>query len=306
MKRNIPFESTVNINKWKENTRYFKAVVQYVLNLEERIAWSESPGMDGLMLSGCGHYIHAAGHYWKRKGLDEGVYIYCVKGRGYYKRGSKEYEVNPGEVLYCPPRTHQEYWADSKDPWTIYWIHVFGRQLDSIAAQIGFSDSGPVLEIGIHSEITDSFHNLFDAIKGVNTNIYRFFIQTCIYRTLGLFAVNALLVRPENRLPDEISAAIKYMERSLDKQLTIDEIADYAGISSFHFCRLFKKYTGATLISYFNRLKIQKACAMIAGSNIKIKEIANELGYNDPYYFSRVFKKLTGYSPEYYRKAKLT
>lgn len=293
-------------NEWKENTRYFKGVIHYILNLEERVAWSESSGMDGLMLSGCGHYIHALGHHWKRKGLDEGVYIYCIKGRGYYKRGSKEYEVNPGELFYCPPRSHQEYWADSENPWTIYWIHVFGRSLSSIAVQVGFSDSVPVLQIGINSEITDSFQGLFKVMKNVNNETYRFYIQTYIYRILGLFAVNAHLMRPENKLPDEITAAIKYMERSLDKQITINEISDQAGISSFHFCRMFKKHTGVTLINYFNRLKIHKACAMIAGSNLKIKEIANELGYNDPYYFSRVFKKFSGYSPEYYRKVKLT
>jgi len=306
MKRKIPFDSAVTTNDWKENTRYFKSVVHYGLNMEERIAWSESPGMDDLMLSGCGHYIHAAGHRWKRKGLDEGVYIYCVKGRGYYRRGSKEYEITPGELLYCPPRTHHEYWADSENPWTIYWIHIFGNRLASIAAQIGFNDSVPILQIGVNSEIEDSFHELLDAIKNVNQATYRFFIQSCIYHTLGLFAVNAHLQQPQNRLPDEITAAIKYMEESLDKQLTIDGIADFAGISPFHFCRLFKKYTGATIINYFNRLKIHKACAMIAGSNLKIKEIANDLGYNDPYYFSRVFKKITGYSPEYYRKAQLT
>jgi AraC-like DNA-binding protein len=305
MQPKIPFEQPHAPNQWQENIRLFKGVVHHVLNLPERIAWAEAPGMSGLMLSGCGLYTQANGHRWKRKGLDEGVFIYCVKGHGGYRRGKKEWMVNPGELLYCPPRTHQEYWSDAAAPWTIYWIHLFGPQLQPITAKIGFNNSCPILPIGVHADITDAFNELFDSLKNVNNETQRFFIQTCIYRILGLFAINAHRLAPENRMPDEVAGAISLMERSLSRHLSIDELANYAGLSAFHFCRLFKQHTGATPIQYFNRLKIHKACAMIAGSNLKIKEIATELGYGDPYYFSRLFKKQTGYSPENYRKSKL-
>jgi AraC-like DNA-binding protein len=72
-------------------------------------------------------------------------------------------------------------------------------------------------------------------------------------------------------------------------------------LSTSHFSNLFRKATGMAPLDYFIHLKLQKACLLLYSSDIKVKKIAKEIGYTDPYYFSRLFKKYMKASPDQYR-----
>ena len=78
--------------------------------------------------------------------------------------------------------------------------------------------------------------------------------------------------------------------------------ADYVGISETHLRRIFKQDFNISPIKYINCLKLDKAKNMLQSSNYTINEIALSVGYDDPYYFSRVFKRETGLSPSEYKK----
>jgi AraC-like DNA-binding protein len=75
-------------------------------------------------------------------------------------------------------------------------------------------------------------------------------------------------------------------------------------ISLSHYSALFKKKTGYPPLEYFNHIKIQKACQFLQFTNLQVKEIAYKLGINDPFYFSRLFTNVMGFSPLDYRKQK--
>ena len=72
-------------------------------------------------------------------------------------------------------------------------------------------------------------------------------------------------------------------------------------LSASHFSSLFRKATGMSPMDYFIHLKLQKACLLLYSSDTKIKKIAHTIGYDDPYYFSRLFKKYLNISPDQYR-----
>ena len=72
-------------------------------------------------------------------------------------------------------------------------------------------------------------------------------------------------------------------------------------LSASHFSSLFRKATGMSPMDYFIHLKLQKACLLLYSSSIKIKDVALAVGYEDPYYFSRLFKKYLKLSPDQYR-----
>lgn len=77
-----------------------------------------------------------------------------------------------------------------------------------------------------------------------------------------------------------------------------------AGLSVSHFSDLFRDQTGQSPMSYFTQLKIRQACRFLDLTDKPVKVVAIETGYGDPYYFSRVFKKIMGLSPEKYRAIK--
>jgi AraC-like DNA-binding protein len=68
-------------------------------------------------------------------------------------------------------------------------------------------------------------------------------------------------------------------------------------LSVSHFAAVFKKSTGFSIIEYFNHLKIQKGCQYLQFTDLRINEIADQLGIEDPYYFTRLFTKTIGISP---------
>mgnify|MGYP001321742733 CR=1 FL=1 len=98
-----------------------------------------------------------------------------------------------------------------------------------------------------------------------------------------------------------ITYAIQFMKQSLNKKLSLKEIADEAGYSPSYLITIFQKTTGYSPLSYFSHLKITQACEYLDYSKLKIKEIGFKLGYSDPYYFSKDFIKKMGMSPKGYR-----
>jgi transcriptional regulator GlxA family with amidase domain len=98
-----------------------------------------------------------------------------------------------------------------------------------------------------------------------------------------------------------IESTISYMKEHLDKPLRAATLAGVAKMSLPHYFVLFKRCTGSTPIDYFIRLRMERARELLATTSCSVKEIAGVLGYDDPLYFSRVFKGVNQTTPTQYR-----
>ena len=95
------------------------------------------------------------------------------------------------------------------------------------------------------------------------------------------------------------------VKENIEKDLTLEELASVSGFSVSHFSMTFRKETGHSPLTYFNLLKIRKACMLLDSTDMKMNQICHKIGISDPYYFSRMFSKVMGISPrDYYRKIK--
>jgi AraC-like DNA-binding protein len=99
--------------------------------------------------------------------------------------------------------------------------------------------------------------------------------------------------------------AIDFLNNNITATITLDELASEVNLSPSHFSFIFKKKTGFTPIEYFNHLKVQKACQYLLFTDLRIKEISQELGIEDQYYFSRMFTKVMGMAPNVYREKRI-
>jgi AraC-like DNA-binding protein len=99
----------------------------------------------------------------------------------------------------------------------------------------------------------------------------------------------------------KIERIIAYMTQQLDKPLPVARLAALANISPSHFFALFKRHTGCAPIDYFIRLRMRRACDLLGTTSLSVKEVAAVLGYDDQFYFSRVFKSVNGVAPSEYR-----
>jgi two-component system response regulator YesN len=117
-----------------------------------------------------------------------------------------------------------------------------------------------------------------------------------------LFYIEKVLSSNNSNIEDIINNAKLFISNNYMKDITLDMVASEICISTYYFSKLFKKETGINFIDYLTKERIDNAKYLIRNSSKSIKQISSEVGYNDSNYFSRVFKKHTGYSPSIYKK----
>ncbi|MEK5254276.1 response regulator [Paenibacillus sp. FSL F4-0125] len=110
--------------------------------------------------------------------------------------------------------------------------------------------------------------------------------------------------KPVNRedTRSTIEKTKRYIESNYHMDLSIEEVSELADLSVSHFCTLFKQLTGYTFLEYVTHCRMEKAKYILQSSNVKVYQIAPLVGYQDPRYFTQVFKKASGQTPTEYRE----
>lgn len=103
---------------------------------------------------------------------------------------------------------------------------------------------------------------------------------------------------------ERIEESIAYMTQNLNRPLQVSTLAALVNISPSHYFALFKRHTGRAPMDYFTRLRMEKARCLLDTTVSSVKEVAAALGYDDPFYFSRVFKSVNQLAPSNYRLKK--
>ena len=259
-----------------------------------------------LYVSHIGYFPKALYHYCQRpQGCVDNILFYCVQGKGYYTLDGHTFTLNPNQYVIVPATDKPlVYWSDTEDPWSIYWVHftsdalqAFNRAYHIVPEQgpqyIPHNEKG----IRIWEEMYENLSRGYSPENLMNTNL-------CLYHLIATFVFsqqqNQNSSSPEKAI---IRDTIDYMKNNLDKTIRIEDFADLNKYSVSHFSKLFRLTTGMSPIEYFIHLKMQKACQLLYTEDSRVKQIAALLGYDDPYYFSRLFKKYMNTSPETYRKS---
>jgi AraC-like DNA-binding protein len=266
--------------------------------------FKKNPIFFQIYITHIGYFPRATFHYReRRKGCEENILIYCLQGKGHYILGDKRYEVVANQFLLIPATDEYiRYWADVEDPWTIYWVHFNGTDMDGFNEFLNLNvNKGPV-NIPFNEKAIEIWHNMYQTLE------MGYSIENLCSANFSLYNFVATFLFPErhiavakNESTDIITLTVMHMRENLDKRLTVDDMAKKHSLSSSYFSILFRKATGMPPIDYFIHLKMQKACQLLYSDEVKIKGVAMGLGYDDPYYFSRIFKKFMGVSPEQYR-----
>jgi len=112
---------------------------------------------------------------------------------------------------------------------------------------------------------------------------------------------NQIVVRQENAEPPVIAKAKGFIREHQGEDLSLGQVAKAVNTSTFYFCKMFKKITGVNFTDYVSRVRIEKAKGLLLNPNLRISEIAYEVGFQSLTHFNRVFKKILGQSPTEFR-----
>ncbi len=260
-----------------------------------------------LVVCRAGYYPRARGHFIERPGIDEHILIHCLAGAGWVEVEGRRSPVGPGGLALCPSGLAHAYGAEAIEPWTIRWAHFKGEGCAELLGRLGFSPAAPVRQVGLPAAAVAALRDCC-RILGAGYS-YPLLLQASL--ALAAFLA-ALMARDAGPSPDDAGraagrggfdagAVIRLMLDRLDEALSLDSLAELAGYSRYHFCRAFRERTGYPPMEYFARLKIQRACELLETTAQSGREISEALGYATPFYFSAVFKRITGQSPTEYR-----
>ena len=261
-----------------------------------------NPLIGHFYLTAIGHYPNAVNHYITRKtGSKQYILIYCIEGQGYVKVADTSYQLLPNTYFIIPKHAPHSYQSDEMHPWSIYWAHfdgeaaapLYGRFLnneDPLVHHIPYDEHRIRSFEQIYTIAEHSFHEKEMEIMSIS---FLHFVSSVVYYKEA---------NPSVYNTDLVSSSILFMKQHINEKFSIEALAGQQRISVSHYSRSFKQKTGFSPINYFNQLKIQKSCQYLYFTDRSIKEIAVALGFDDQYYFSRLFRNVIGTAPSDYKK----
>lgn len=263
------------------------------------------PVVRDLHVLAIGNFPAARHHYIdRREGLpEEAILIYCVGGRGWCRLGGKKWAVDEGKAIFIPPGEPHSYGADAQAPWSINWVHFGGKRAGAYLEALGVTREGPLLNLPGAAVLVEAFEEIYGALRQGFTETSLLALSTELGRFLGLLKVHQRAFYHKGRQAEEkIVESMAFMRRSIEQSLKLAALAAQVHMSVPHYCSLFKRQTNTSPILFMIRLKMQRACELLNSTDLPVAGVGRAVGYDDPFYFCRVFKKTIGLAPSDYRR----
>lgn len=221
-------------------------------------------------------------------------YVYSGKGKLVIR--DKTYHIHQGQFFIIYPGQSAYYKADKNNPWLYRWIEFNGDFAKVFMESAGFSKNNSVNDDDEKSSVGNAIKTLISVGETSFEHIMSLFWNTISILTNGSMN-NKKLTRTELY----ISAAENYIKSNIHKKVTVQEVADFLGISRNHLSRIYKQATETTIQQYIISIKLDTAAQYLKNTDLSIGEIASNVGYSDSLEFSKVFKKYFNVSPSQWR-----
>ena len=239
--------------------------------------------------------------YWQ-KGRRDYQILYVANGKTHFWFDGKEEIVSASHMVLYKPEEIQKYVYYLEDNPEVFWIHFTGSDVKNILAYHGISLDEHVFYCGVLPDYKALFRKIIQELQ-----LCRYGYEDYI---ASLFNDILLLVdrqqheqkKATGNVQEQIERAAAYFNENYNTKISIDDYAESLHISTNWFIHNFKQYAGMSPAQYILSLRMVNAQSLLERTTYNIKEISEIVGYENPLYFSRVFKKEIGKSPAQYRK----
>lgn len=243
--------------------------------------------------------------YWQ-KGRRDYQILYVANGKTHFWFDDREEIVSAGHMVLYKPEEIQKYVYYLEDNPEVFWIHFTGSDVKNILAYHGISLDEHVFYCGVLPDYKALFRKIIQELQ-----LCRYGYEDYI---ASLFNDILLLVNRQQHeqkkttgnVQEQIERAAAYFNENYNTKISIDDYAESLHISTNWFIHNFKQYAGMSPAQYILSLRMVNAQSLLERTTYNIKEISEIVGYENPLYFSRVFKKEIGKSPAQYRKERAT
>ena len=229
--------------------------------------------------------------------------LYVAAGKGHFYFNGKEHIVPAGNMVLYRPREEQRYYYYGADHTEVFWVHFTGNNVTNILRQYGFKDGEHIVHSGTSLEYSHIFQQIISELKECRPH----YENACIYRLHLLFIMLSRLGEKKVRrktphMAGQMHTAVNYFHENYSKPISVSDYAQDLGLSVSWFTRSFREYAGTSPAQYLISLRISAAQSLLETTDHNVTEISELVGYDNPLYFSRLFRKQTGMSPSDFRR----
>lgn len=272
--------------------QYFHTPSEEFLNSSIYITWA-------------GHRYCDAEHVIGPRVLDVYKLLFVVNGKGYLKQGEDELlTIGQGDIVLLFPKERHHYYADPEDPWELMWVTFNGPICPTLLHEVGLSRDHYVLSNALTHSLQRTLQTLINSL-GDTDDVDRLCATGQLYI---LFAYLRQMTEGKKRRPDVsqqdpcVWNAVRFIEQNYYLDINVDMLCKHVNYSRSYLSRIFKTELNMSIPEYTNQVRIQNAQSLLANTSMPMHEISTSVGIRDSFYFSKLFKKITGETPREYRK----
>lgn len=228
----------------------------------------------------------------RKNGRRDWSLFYCENGTMTFE----ETVIHPGQVWIYPPNIPQTYISKQSNNTVYHYLHFTGSDVYEVIESLGISTLTPL------EAPKDIFFEIFKKIKKSSVGddgFSRISSEYYILRLLTLLSEKSPRISKKNMM----LRVTEDMNHTYPMPYDASKYAKMFSVSVSRFNHLFKEVMGISPLKHFVKIRMENACMLIECTELTIAEIAERVGYDDPVYFSQVFKKQIGISPSIYRRA---
>ncbi|WP_020616964.1 AraC family transcriptional regulator [Paenibacillus daejeonensis] len=234
--------------------------------------------------------------------------IHTVKsGYGVFEIAGKRYDCRAGDTFVIVPGELFTYIADDKNPWVYQWVSFVGESASSLLEALGISVQQPVLHHADARRIRVLYDRIRQALQTIPSPVLADLeaggLLRLLLRQLGSAPADfhPTAGPRQSDMERQVGQMAMWLSLQYDQDLSIARIAKTLGYHRTHLSKMFKQVTGYSPSQYLYRVRMHRAESLLA-SDLTIGQVASSVGFPDPLYFSKQFRRWKGVTPSTFRK----
>ncbi len=286
------------------------AYLDYTLDLSPDSQWNMiSPTATAksalLYMQEVGHFYAGPRYFTTREGYDSFLIKYTVSGCGRMEYGGKRWSVPAGSLYWLDCKHYHRYRTDpAEGAWNVLWVHFYGSNARMYYETfLKYNGGEPVLALPDGSLVMRTLQALValdnSGAHQLETDLRAANLLTQLISECTLSAMRSSL---EAAVPQIVQNIQAYLQQNFRQSNSLADLGARFNLNPYYLQKLFKRYIGQSPSEYCNYLRITQAKELLRTTNRSISEIAYSIGIENFGYFTRLFKKHEGLTPQEYRQ----